>query len=382
MPDIAPPAAPASVPLTSSTLPTVADRLSVPASALGLETELPKDLLIPAKPDTNIVVPAAGPTGPAATGPSSAPSAPLAATGPANTSPIAATGPAPAATGATAPAAPTKVKLGDKEYTTAELEKILAERAQQNKQPAPAAPAAAPTPPPPAPTKEQVAAAEQLWCDNFIKTQGVTYPATEAELETLLGGGKESVEFFTKKLSEVTAKAVLLARKSIYDELNPQMEEFSRRIEPLFVNHTQVERVSTEQAFLRTYPEYQGQHIETARQVAEALVEKYPQVISKMPQAQFLATVQEQTDRILQAEYKRWNPNAADTWRDAAKRTSAPVVPAAPVSAVVPPVVPTAPATPAPADPWRTPPAPNSPASTPAAGAANWNKTVAQSLQD
>lgn len=380
-------AAPAAPVTPLPPLPSVAERLTVPASALGLETELPEHLQIPAAPDTNNIFPA-GPTGPAATAPAVTP----AATGPAPTGPAApatgATAPAvaPTATGpaATGPAPENKVKIGDKEYTTKELEKILADRAQQNQQP-PAQPAQQPTPPP-APTAEQIAAAEATWCENLVKQENLAFPATEAEMETLLGGGKDAVAFFGKKLTEVAAKAVLLARKSIYADLNPQMEAFAARIEPLFQNHAQVERVSTEQAFLRMYPEYQlnPKHIETARGVAEAIIERYPQHVQRMTPQQFLETVNEQADRILQGEYKSWFPNATDTWRDAAKRSTTPAPQPAATGPAAPTAQPAAVAATAPAapDPWKQPPAANSPASIPVTAAGDWNKSVAHSLRD
>lgn len=372
------PVAPTNVP-TISTLPNVADRLSVPASALGLDTEMPSNALPKPIADTP------GPTGPSARADAAppGPTGPASATGPAAapaTGPAASPATAPAAAPATAPAEAPKVKIGDKEYTTEELEKLLAERAKQNNLPAPTPAPAAPLPP--APTPEQIAEAESTWRDNFAKQEKIAYPTTEADVEVLLGGGKEAVEFFSKKLTEVTTRAVLLARKSVYADMNPQMEAFAKRIEPLFVNHEQVERVSTEQAFLHAYPDF-APHIATAKEVAEALLATYPQHVQKMTTQQFIATVSEQTSRILQADYKKWNPSATDTWQEAAKRQAASA--AAPVTAApaaVPPPTPAPAAATAPADPWKVAPVANPPASSPAHGAPDWNKSVAKSLQD
>jgi len=369
------PAAPVQTPIT--TLPEVKERLTVPASALGLDTDLP-----PIK--TDVVDNTPKPIAP--TAPAAAPAAPApAATGPSG--PASTPAAAPAATGPSGPAAPAapekKIKVGDKEYTEAELNKILEDR---NKPAAPAAPAAAAEPAPAAPkqlTPEEIFAVEEKWRNDFATEHKVNFPTTDAEMEVILGGGKEAVEAFQKKLQDVATKAVLLARKTMYADLNPQMEKFRQQVEPLFANHAQVERVATEQAFIASYPEYQGQHIETARQVAEALVARYPDQVSKMSQQDFLAHVNKHTDAILQSEYKRWNPSATDTWRDAAKRGAAAPAPAATTTTTAP-VVP-APAVPAPApapSPWQTPPAVNAPASIPAGAPADWNKGVAKSLQD
>src|ERR1044071_7999188 len=341
--------------------PDAVERQSVPVSALDLGIDVAKEIKAE---ETRLRgagsgLPEKGPTGPAATPPAPA-AAPTGPTGP--TSATTPTPPAPAATptGPSGPAAatekPAKVKIGGKEYTVEELEKELAKRQAP---PAAVAPAEPAPPAPKEPNKEEIAQAESTWCQELAKNEGIKFNTTPDEFETILSGGKEAVELFERKLTDTCTRAIMLARKSIYSDLNPQLAQFSKALQPLTVQQVELERIATEQAFSATYPEYLP-HADTAKSVAEALVKSYPKEVEKMTRDQFMQEVAAQTDRILQTEYKRWNPNATGTWRDAAKAAPA---------ATTPPAAPATPPTPAPtpaaaAAPVVAPPAANSPAAT------------------
>ena len=118
------------------------------------------------------------------------------------------------------------------------------------------------------------------------------------------------------------------------------------------------------------YPDLKG-HLDTVRQVGDALLKQYPNECAAMTREALLAEVASQTDRILQTEFKRWQPNSAGTWRDAGK-----AAPAAKATSA-------APATPAPARAPIRAPASNSPAGSPVGGASpDWQKSVAKSLAD
>jgi hypothetical protein len=272
------------------------------------------------------------------------------------------------------------VKVGGKEYTQEELEKLLAERAAQ---PAPAvvptpAPAAA-APAPAAPTPEQVAKAESEWAAKFSEEEKLNFGLSTEEVETLLSGGEDAAKLFGQKITDACAKAVMLARKSIYADLNPTLERIQRDMTPLLTNNTQVEQVAAEHQFVAAYPDFKG-HIDTARQVGEALLTRYPEQCAAMTREQLLAEVAAQTDRILQTEFKRWNPSATGTWREAGK-----TAPAAPTPALAAPAAPVQPAA-APAAPAVAPvraPASNSPAAVAVGGQPQgWHKSTAKSLAD
>jgi len=256
---------------------------------------------------------------------------------------------------------PVKVKVGGKEYTQAELEKLLADRAAQAQTPPAAAPVQdAPKPP----SAEEVAKAETDWCARFAREEKLNFAPTSEEVETILSGGEDAAQLLGVKLSDICAKAVLLARKSVYADMNPALQRIQQDMSPLLANNSQVEAVTVAHQFTTLYPDFK-EHMATARQVGEALLARYPQECARMTREQMLAEVAAQTDRILQEEYKRWNPTAAGTWRDASKAAA----PAAPAAAPAPaPVV---------------APAANSPAASSASGVTqSWHKSTAASLAE
>ena len=274
------------------------------------------------------------------------------------------------------PAQPAKIKIGDKEYTADEIAGILA----QQKQAPSAQPPAQPAPQPPKEqTPEEIAALEDQFINQFAATLADANLSEEG-LESILVGGKQGVAALQNLLKGTAARAVLEARKSIYSELNPTLQNLARNISPLVENNQQLERHATEAAFVTAFPEYSGEHLNTARYVAEQLIAQFPQQVSQMTREQFLNEVNRQSDRIIGDEFKRWYPSYQGTWRDWAKTQKAPGVPAA-APAAAPMAAPNKPA-PAPAStpkPSVRPPAANSPGATTGAPK-DWQKGVAGSL--
>jgi hypothetical protein len=365
---------PAGNPPAADSTPT---RLTIPAAtALGLD-EAPGETLARMSRGDEPATPPAAPAEPAAatppaTPPVTPPAEPAAATPPATATPPA------------APAAPAKIKVGNKEYTQEELEKALNQPATP---PAASAAPAAQTPPAapakPEPTPEEIAQAQSNWVSEFIKDEKLSIGIAENEMEVLLSGGKDAVALFTNKMNEAVGRAVLLARKSIYTDVNPKMAEIEQLLQPLVHQNVQLEYIATKQAFLAKHTDF-APHVSTADSVAKAIVEQFPEQVRKMTREQFIDEVAAQTDRILQRNYKEWNPSATDTWRDHAKRVAAGSAPATPAT---PPATPAAQAQPGatppatPAAPKIQPPSANSPAGIPAGGATpNWHKDVAKSL--
>jgi hypothetical protein len=266
------------------------------------------------------------------------------------------------------------VKVGGKEYTQAELEKLLSDRAARSVAPAPTQPASAQAFVPPSP--EEIAKKETEWCANYAKAEKISFPLSKDEMETVLSGGDEAVALLGTKLTEVCSKAVLLARKSIYDDMNPTLARIESNLHPLVNNNVQIEAVAAEQQFMGLYPDLKG-HLDTVRQVGDALLKQYPNECAAMTREALLAEVASQTDRILQTEFKRWQPNSAGTWRDAGKAAPAAKATSAAKATFA------APATPAPARAPIRAPASNSPAGSLVGGASpDWQKSVAKSLAD
>jgi hypothetical protein len=285
-----------------------------------------------------------------------------------------------------APAAPEKIKIGDKEYTVKELEALVAKPAAPAPAPkpaaAPAAPAAQrqPTPEEIAASKADVAQREQAWVDSFIKKEAISFPVTEDEMETILSGGKGAVELFGQKLATVSARTALLARKSMYEDLEPMIQNLQTTLTPLLTNHQDIARVAAETQFSSAFPDLKP-HMGLVREIAQGLEAQFPQQVAAMSQDQFSKEVAAQVDSMLQTEYKRWFPTATDTWREKAARDVAAAAAAAP-AAVVPAAAPAAPAAAAPAKPRVQAPSGNSPAAIAAGSTPDFHKSVAKDLQD
>jgi hypothetical protein len=346
-------------------IPDPPQKLTVPASALGLETSLdPK----PPKP-----VEPAKTAEPTETTPASKPAA---AADPAT--PAAPAKPAPAP-------APEKIKIGDKEYTVAELEKLVAKPAAPAPAPAPAPKPAAPAATPAPLTAEQIAAQkaevaqkEQTWVDNFVKREAINFPMSEDEMETILSGGKAGVELFGQKLAQVASRSALLARKSMYEDLEPMIQNLQTTLAPLLSNHQDIARVAAETQFSAAFPDLKP-HMSLVREIAQGLEAQFPNEVRAMTQDAFGREVAAQVDAMLQTEYKRWFPAATDTWREkAARDLAAAAAPAAPVT----PAAAAAAAPAAPAKPRVQAPAGNSPAAIAASSSPDFHKSVAKDLQD
>lgn len=355
---------PAATPNLPVGIPEPPAKLTVPASALGLETSLEKPTT-PAAP--------AKPTEPTETVPASKPAAEK---------------PAEPATPAVPakPAAPEKIKIGDKEYTVKELEALVAKPAT----PAPASkPATTPAVPaaPKVPTPEEIAAQkadvahrEQTWVDNFIKKEAINFPVTEDEMETILSGGKGAVELFGQKLATVSARTALLARKSMYEDLEPMIQNLQATLTPLLSNHQDIARVAAETQFSTAFPDLKP-HMGLVREIAQGLEAQFPKEVAAMTQEQFGKEVAAQVDSMLQTEYKRWFPTATDTWREKAARDAAASAASAASAAPAALAAPATPAAPA-AKPRVQAPAGNSPAAIAATSSPDFHKSVAKDLCD
>lgn len=298
--------------------------------------------------------------------------------------------PASAAAAAPKPAAPPaqepkKIKVGDNEYTEAELAKLLEKgnTPQPAPQPAPQPQAA---PQPQGPSAGQIKAAE----DKFVAEMAKTFQGgigTEAELEAILTGGKEGLEAFNNVIRNVAARAILETRKSIYPDFEGHLHNLYSALEPLHAQQFELERYATEQAFVSQFPEYTGEDLQLARTVAEELLARFPEQINRMSREQFIAEVDKQTDRLKQGEWSRYRREGdPESWKDyvRAKKAAAAVPPA--TTAQQPMAGPQSQPAPAPAPapaPKPKPPGANSPG-VPGTGqtARSKHSAIAASLQD
>lgn len=279
---------------------------------------------------------------------------------------------------------PEKIKVGDKEYTKEELEKIIAGGDQQQQQPPAPQPTPDPAPQPAAKplTPEEIKAQEDAYVEARSKEFGIS--VDEPTVETILQGGAEGVAAFNTLLGKTYAKALMDARKSIFRDLDQDLRGvgvLSQAVHQLLGERQQLQQIGVEQAFIQAHPEFKD-HLDTARSIAKYVVETYPQVKS-MDQAEFIKYVADQTDKYVTKQAKQWNPNfQATSWKEywqAQQKAAAPAVTAQPPG--VPAAAPTPP--PAPAAPPVRPPIAHSPAAPTFTGYDNnQHKAIAHSLRE
>lgn len=250
-------------------------------------------------------------------------------------------------------AKPPRVTVGGKEYT---LEEVQAKLAEIERSAAAPAPAAAPEPAPAPPSAEELAAAEKKWISDYAAA--IEAPITEDEVDTLLTGGEDAVKLMQDMRRRDIAYAVMQARKNISEGLNPVLQQVFSVLKPLTQHYESLQRYSVTQQFMAKHPDLKG-HVDLATQVAETLMQRYPNEFSALNDEQKMDEVARQTTQILDAQWKRFNPQGS--WRDAGKAAPAPAPPAPPAA--------------------PRPLASNPPSATPATAPGSWQSSVAKSLR-
>lgn len=197
---------------------------------------------------------------------------------------------------------PAKIKVGDKEYTEAELTALIAKPAEAPAAPAPAASASAPTAPSAPKTPEQLAAetaeAVKTAADKeseWLKANADSYKPedfglTPETFDHILSGGPDGVKAFMTALGQVAAKSALETRKAIADQLNPILDDYHNRMEPISTMYRQVEEYQQFASFEREFPDLSGKS-EAYGAVKSTLMKHYPDQVRKMTQAEFNAEI-------------------------------------------------------------------------------------------
>jgi len=219
------------------------------------------------------------------------------------------------------------------------------------------------------PEAEKRAAAElkqkkEAWITGQLENLDVNI--TPEEHDAILEGGPEAVKKLIEMRKRDIATATLRARETIYEDLKPVLENIEnqvRQFQPLYDDHQQLQRMRVEDSFKKAHPEL-APRMTLCRQVAQSLVQQYPNEISQMSEPQVFAEVARQTKMVL--EQMGITDTPAPTPAPAAE-----VVPAAPAPAAAP-VAP---------KPTPKPPASMAPSGVPAAsGLPSFSKSVAASL--
>ena len=229
--------------------------------------------------------------------------------------------PSAAAKPAAAAAAPTRIKVGGKEYSEQELQKLI-EKGAQPSQPAPQQPPQ-PATPPRAPEEDSRKTAQEE--QTFIQEHSARFqpPLSEAEFETMLVGGKEGFAAFQKLIQTLGARSMLESRRTIYDDLTPVLAQIHETVQPLIQQHQLLEEHTTRALFTSRHPDF-APDVQQAESLARAYTAKYPNEVASMGREKFVDFIASVLDQQLQADYLKWNPNATNTWRDYRKSLAEP----------------------------------------------------------
>jgi hypothetical protein len=237
----------------------------------------------------------------------------------------------PAVAPAPAPAEHTQTfSHGGKEYTMEEMERKMAaiERAEQviarqlveQQQPS-VTPTQQQQPAQPVElTQEQITAQRQetfkndsQWVDEAVPHLDIDKLSSE-EFEAILDGGEGAVETFNNVRQRDIARAVLTARKTILNDMAPAMQQMQQSQEPLMQFHEQQERVQAENVFIERHPEMAEHFIAESREVAQGLIDQYPEQVFQMSTEQFLDEVARQTENWKNEQATQMGFNS---WREA-----------------------------------------------------------------
>lgn len=267
------------------------------------------------------------------------------------------------------PAPAAKIKVGEKEFTPEELAAEYEALRKRADAPPPVPEPAAPAAPQPekVPTPEEIAQREKDWIAKTAQTLDI--PWTEAEHDTLLAGGPEAVKMLTQLRQTDMARAILLARKQVAEGINPVLQNLFAALTPIAQQHQTLQRHTVEQAFIAEHTDF-APHVDLCRDIAEQLLQLYPDKVAAMSVPQFNAEIARQADVILTNQWRRFHKDG--DWRSAA----APAPTATPAPAAAPAPAPT----PVPA---VRPPAATAPTGAPSGGRAEtWQAKVARTLVD
>lgn len=285
-------------------------------------------------------------------------------------------------------AAAPKIKVGDKEYTQKELEDLIAKGktpaagAEPEAKPGAAVPGAAVEPKKPTPeeieaTRVETRKKDKEWITANAPALGVPDIAEET-MDVILGGGKKGIEALHNVIRESQATALLAARKSIYHELGPILEDLRTRQEPLLAAQAKADDEREWVVFSENHPEFVNDR-DLVENAAAVLIEKEPERVRAMTMEQFQEEVAKQVGTF-KTRFGR-QANAGDdekvmigdkefTKAELAEivgaRTPSAGTPAKPAAAAPKPGTPAKPAAPARAK--VAPPGSNPPVATPGAG--------------
>lgn len=191
-----------------------------------------------------------------------------------------------------------KIKVGDKEYTQEEITAAMAKKPGTSVVKPEAEPVKAPTPEELEAQRVAGVKQENDWVGKVAKNFDVTLD--EPTMDKILTGGPEAVAALKNVIQEIGARAVLLARKSIFADFEPQMKSLQDSIQPLSQARLDAEDEKEWASFSEEYPELASRR-PMVEMVMASLVENQPDHLRTLDMAGMRKYTAEQTREFLKS---------------------------------------------------------------------------------
>lgn len=229
-----------------------------------------------------------------------------------------------------------KIKLAGKEYTPSELEahlKALEEKANPQavkpKDDLPPLEEKETTEQPETPEQREAKAKqfraleEKFISDhaNSVDLGKTGVPLSTEDWDTILEGGEKAVEKFNDIRRRDQIHAVLMARKTVAQDINPLIESVRSQfaeMAPLMEQHRMIQAYESESRLFTAAPDLKP-HVKIVRTVAQALQSTYPQWVAKLTPEQWQQAVSDQARNVI----KEFNLQAPQTEQQAQAQSDA-----------------------------------------------------------
>lgn len=226
------------------------------------------------------------------------------------------------------PPAVQKIKLGDKEYTEAELQALIAPKPQPAK---PAEPAKV--------TEEKVRTPEEIAAERAeLKKKDTEWVAATAQhvdvnldeksVDTILAGGPEAVAAMVALLKNNAAQAVLMARKSLLNDLDPVLKGIRDVQQPMIERYHREESDRAWSDFSKVNPDLTD-YRDIVETIGKAMVDSNSPALAEVKSM-------EDFGRVVGEEARRYIARFNKAQQQPPATTPAPVVEAPPAAAPAP----------------------------------------------
>lgn len=194
------------------------------------------------------------------------------------------------------PAAPAKIKVGGKEYTQEELEQKFAAADKPVVKPVVTDTPKEPTAEEKEAKVKETKAKDEEWIAGAAKAIDATLD--ETTLDTILAGGPDAVKKMQELRQTDMARSILAARKSMYADLQPLLDDIRTRQAPLVDQQMKDADEKEWNTFSTDNPEL-TRYRKAVEAIGHAMVEREGSRVKTLTMDQFRAEVATRTKQML-----------------------------------------------------------------------------------